>query len=309
RSASSADPSVLQLDHDLSTPRTDELSLGVEGALGDSWSIGLAFIRRQARGLLQDADLNHFTCLDAKEAIGIDPAALCPDINGVPDPDRIGAVPGGFPFPNGVEDLYTASALFNQVLRVENSNDSDYSAWELTLVRAQRANWQMKAGYTLSRARGQAATELSIVADDPSTAGAEYGYLDYDQRHRVKVQAVASLPRRLVLSGAVRWESGAPYSVFEIVSGDFDSSGNSLTRTLYPTGRRNDQRNESAWKLDARVEKGFRIGRVSAAGFLLAENLLNDDTLQLRTVSESGEILNGRRDFGRRFEIGALFGF
>ena len=88
-----------------------------------------------------------------------------------------------------------------------------------------------------------------------------------------------------------------------------DNETNTQTRTIRPTGGLNDQRNDAVLRLDGRIEKSFTIGRASAGAFLLAENLLNDDDLVIESASPNATTLIGTRDFGRRFEIGALFAF
>ncbi|HET9481882.1 MAG TPA: hypothetical protein VFP98_09015, partial [Candidatus Polarisedimenticolia bacterium] len=81
--------------------------------------------------------------------------------------------------------------------------------------------------------------------------------------------------------------------------------------------QRNDQRNAGFWKIDARIEKSFSIGKVEASGFFSIENLLNDDWLTIGALDLAA--LNGvslrnyqgvpLRDIGRRFELGASFNF
>jgi len=111
-----------------------------------------------------------------------------------------------------------------------------------------------------------------------------------------------------VLAGILTWATGTPYSIFETTA-DLDSAANAQARTILPTGGLNDQRNDAAWRLDGRLEKSFTMGRVSAGGFLLVENMLNDDDLVIESAAPGAVALIGERDFGRRFEIGALFTF
>jgi hypothetical protein len=301
-------PSISQVDHELKTPHTDEWSLGFERELGAAWSVGLTFVNRSAEDLLYDRDVNHYTCAQAGGAIGIDPNAICGD-GGELDPDEFGSVvfvgPGFLAIPNGLEDLYAANPAFNQVHSVTNTSASDYTAWELEFVRALHRGWQLQMSYTLSRARGEIAT---IVDGDPSLSGAETASLDFDQRHAFKLQAAVRLPRGVVLGGIVSWVSGTPYSIFETTA-DLDSEANAQTRTILPTGGLNDQRNNSALRLDGRLEKSFAMGGVTAGGFLLVENLLNDDDLVIESAAPGAATLIAERDFGRRFEIGALFSF
>ncbi len=106
------------------------------------------------------------------------------------------------------------------------------------------------------------------------------------------------------------WESGTPFSVTRRLN-DLDSTGNSSFRAFYPTGARNDQRNETFWKIDGRVEKSFIMGRVQGAAYLIAENLLDQDRLVIfsNNVEPVGGRLTAVRAFGRSFELGCSFSF
>src|SRR5262249_19479350 len=150
-----------------------------------------------------------------------------------------------------------------------NVDSADYSAYELTLGHRLFHGWEMRASYTWSKAEGQAEDFLSISGDDPSSFSAEQGFLSFDQRHRLKFQAVTYLPHRLVLGGLISWASGTPYSVIHTVPDDLDKVGSVVVRHLYPTGQRNDQRNGSIWRFDARIEKTFSFGKWDAGGFLI----------------------------------------
>ncbi len=84
--------SVNQVARNLSTPYTDEWTLGVERELAGEWSAGFTWIDRKARDLLQDSDVNHYTCAQSGKVIGIDPLAICGDM-GLLNTDQWGAVP------------------------------------------------------------------------------------------------------------------------------------------------------------------------------------------------------------------------
>jgi hypothetical protein len=292
----------------------------------------VTFIKRRGEDLLQDTDFNHVTC-PQHELLGINPYSVCGDgtrlevdrfgdIGGRSGTTSSGAITGGdFGFnaagvggvklPNGAPDLYTVNPNFNEVLRVGNYNSYEYEAWEVKLVKRLHRNWQMQASYTFSEAFGQAETFLSGLGNDPQTVDDEEGYLTYDQRHVLKFQAVTRLPRGISVGTVVQWASGTPWSVIQALS-EYDSTGNIIVRTFYPSSQRNDQRNEGAWDVDGRLEKTFTIGKVQASGFLNVDNLLNSDHLTLLDFNElalDGVPLNGYRDFGRRFELGATFKF
>jgi hypothetical protein len=318
KSASTSKPSSFAVARDLATPYQDERTIAVEREVAPEWSVKVAAVHRGWWDLLQDVDVNHITCPDFRKVFGIDPHAVCP-LQGRLWLDMFGGVWGGRPGqgpgaqrstattspPNGAVDLYTMNQRFNQIYKIGNYNGSSYKALEVVANRRLHRGWQMQASYTLSRARGDAETFLSSLGDDPGYVEDEAGYLDYDQRHVVKLFAATHLARRVILGGIVEWSSGTPYSVVRELQ-DADDLFNVNTRTIYVTQQRNDQRNGGSWDLKARVEKGFTLGLASAEAYLSVENLLDDDDLILSAyrITTAGGASEQRRRFGRRMELG-----
>ncbi len=333
-SLAASNTSITQTARGMKTPHTDELTLGFEREIAPEWSAGLTYIRRQGWDLLQDNDINHVTCPQLK-LLGINPYAVCGgdgglvldrfgDVGGVigyiatnatqgagnavaGTPGFNAANAGGRLIANGSPDLYNVNPLFNQILRIDNANSYDYDAIEVKIVRRLHRNWQMQASYTWSEAFGQAEAYVSRLGNDPETQDDEEGYLSYDQRHVVKFQAVTRLPHEISVGSIVQWASGTPYSRTASHS-EFDSIGNTIVRTFYPSQQRNDSRNEGAWRIDGRVDKQFVMGKTQASAYLSVENMLNEDNLILLGTSAAGYIY-GYREFGRRFELGATIRF
>jgi hypothetical protein len=323
--------SITQIDRNLRTPYTDEVTFGFERELAPEWSVGLTWISRRGVDLLQDMDVNHVTCAQYGQ-LGVDPSVICGDGDRL-ETDRFGDVAGrlgtvtgglaggnfgfnaagsgGANLPNGAPDLYTVNNGFNQVLRIGNFNSSRFESWELRLTRRLKRNWQMQASYAWSEAYGQAEAFQAAVGNDPETVDDEEGYLAFDQRHVLKFQAVARLKHEITAGAVLQWASGIPFSITRTVV-DLDSTGNTIFRSLFPTGQRNDQRNEGQWRVDAHLEKAFTIRRVQASGFLNVQNLLNSDDLVIAEhdlTALDGIGLQANRNFGRRFELGASFNF
>jgi outer membrane receptor protein involved in Fe transport len=231
---------------------------------------------------------------------------------------------------NGAPDLFIENFYFNRIFRLGNFNEQTYRGWEIEFVRRLKRKWQMEASYTYSVSQGDAESFLSEIGDDPGLAEFEPGYLNYDQRHVIKFNAVAFLPGDWRLGGTITWASGLPFSgvVYysdsddvgfvqnRILFGQLGAKGYGVTRQY-----RNIHRNEATYILNTRVMKSFVIGKASASAFLEVYNLLNSDYLRVDQLDQvpaqviygaSGPPtiippvinLTGERDFGRRFQIG-----
>jgi hypothetical protein len=217
-------------------------------------------------------------------------------------------------------DLYINNYMFNQILRIGNFNYQQYHAYEVTLTRRLSRKWQMDANYTFSKATGQAEAFTSESGDDPSLTELKNGYLDYDQRHVVKFHAISYLPGDWQVGGGITWSSGLPFSfVNRFQSGD--DVGFTQTRRLYGyrdqnigyfiAEDRNIHRNKPVYSLDARTEKRFVIGRITAGAFFEVFNILNTDNLRVAEIDNRVRTLQSleTRDFGRRFQFGIHMDF
>jgi len=297
---------IPQTDRNLSTPHTDEWTIGIERELAPEWALAVTWIDRKSRDLLQDKDVNHITCDGFGETLGVNPYLVCGD-GGQIELDKFGTVNVR---PNGAPDLYNLNPYYNQILRVGNFNASRYRAFETTLRKRLHHNWQMLAAYTWSEAEGDAESFSSSQGNDPAVSDKVSGFLDYDQRHVLKLQTVAHLPHEILVGTSVLWASGLPYTFIANVE-DFDDQGLLTPQRIFSiTGKKNDQRNESQLTVDARVEKRFNLARLRMSGFISAENLLNRNELVLRQVDRDQRgIVEGDRRFGRRFEMGATILF
>jgi outer membrane receptor protein involved in Fe transport len=326
---SSSPPSVNQVDRNLATPHCDEWIAGFEREVAPETALSVRFVHRRYDDQLQDVDVNHETRIDPLTGALADRiGAMLDAVVQTPDGHL---VEESIPSPDGRPDLFTRNPYFNQVLRVGNSNTSEYRAFEVELRRRLARRWQMQASYTYSRAVGSAEDFQSRLGNDPSTVESEFGYLDFDQRHVVKTNAAFFLPGDWQLGVAAQWASGLPYSV---VSRFFahDSAGYQQFRTRYGYTfvneqgllafqglSRNSARNGSTLGLDLSGRKNFVMGRTIAAVSLEVFNVLNQDELRVHsyepsrttTVDASGAVvvpgaaqLDAERPFGRRFQVG-----
>jgi len=318
-------PSTTQVDRGLRTPFSDELTVGFQREIAPELALSVSYISRRFRDQLQDIDVNH--------TLRFDPVTGQPlDLFG-----QVQIATGGTraPVPDGRPDLYILNPFFNQVLRIGNFNAARYSAIETQLTRRLSRRWQMQGSYTYSRAVGSAEDFESRLGNDPSTIESEFGYLEYDQRHVVKVNAMAFLPRDWQVGSSMTWASGLPYS---IISRFFalDNDGYQQFRTRYGYTvadpvvgpkfvqlRRNSQRNAATLDVNVSLKRSFVIGRTASAASLEIFNLLNRDDLHIFTYEPNkgsftsidlaqslGPLqIDGERRFGRRFQFGLQFAF
>jgi hypothetical protein len=325
---SASPPTVTQVNRNLKTPYCDEWILGFEREIAPETALSVRAVQRRYRDQLQDIDVNHETRLDPVTHELSDRFGQSTNIGTADDPNLV-TVPDGKP------DLFVRNPFFNQVLRVGNTNTSSYGAFEVELRRRLARRWQMQGSYTYSRAQGAAEDFQSRLGNDPSTVESEYGYLDFDQRHVVKLNAGFYLPGDWQIGFATQWASGLPYS---IVSRFFalDNVGYQQFRTRYgfteavdgklefQTVARNSERNDSTLNIDTSARKNFVWGRTTWAVSLEVFNLLNSDDLRVYSYEPSrtngfdaGSAtliatplqLDAERRFGRRFQIGFQFSF
>jgi hypothetical protein len=325
-------PTIRVIDRGLRTPYVNEYSFGITREILSETSLNLTYIHRDFNDQFQDIDANHFAedkgdnevpCVRVA-GTGIfvpqgKPDGLFDDCAGA---SIIVGAEGGFggkPIrgegPDGIPDLKLRNPYFNQVFLVGNFNQEQYRAYKLELVRRMHHNWEMEASYVWSKALGQAEDFAQEAGNDPTTIQDEKGYVGYDQRHVIKINARTIVPVIGVTLGTIiGWESGQPYSINEVAASvdrrvAFGSleQGYTQIRTTYPSFRRNDHRNDSYFDVNLSAQKEFRIKDVNVTGIFEIANLLNDDSRFIGGV-RNGQVDSIRR-FGRYYEFTAKVNF
>jgi len=331
-------PTITQVDRALQTPFSDEFTMGFEREIASEVRLGIRYIQRNYRDQLQDVDVNHHTLPDPVHGGLLDQLGLILH-------DELGTAPD-LPIPDGKPDLYLDNPFFNQVLRVGNDNEARYRAIEVQGAKRLSRRWGMDASYVYSRATGDAEDFQSRQGNDPSTIEPVGGYLDYDQRHVVKLNGVFYMPHDWQAGVSATWSSGLPYSIvsrfFAYDSGEYlqlrtrygylQRQGEGWTFQEEP---RNSRRNDAVTNIDLRLKKSFVLGRTTGAMFLEVFNVLNSDDLTIHsyepgrgaqpqgtaidpsagtsdalTTAATGVVqLDAERRFGRRLQIGFQFGF
>lgn len=313
-----APPDASQIDRGLQTPYSDEFTMGFERELAPEVSLKITYIQKQFRAQLQDRDINHTV------RFGADGKMI--DAFGTLSANESASAPST-PAKDGRPDLFVEDFFFNQIFRLGNYNHARYKGIEIEVTKRLSRKWQLEASYTYARAIGNAEDFQSTLGDDPSSIPQQFGYLNYDQRHSVKLNAITYLPGDWQLGGVLSWQSGYPYSVIDRVF-SLDSFEYPQQRTLFgqvlrnPSGdpvfdpvQRNSRRNPSQYNIDVRAQRAFVLGKFNSKLFITVENLLNTDDLRISEYDPASPDRGGslqvvsERRFGRRFELGFQFEF
>lgn len=341
------------VDRNLRTPYQDELALSFEHTVWTESTVKLTFIRRAFRDQLQDVDINHAGG-DRGRCVGypqlghatvlasygegmdlLDPygGGLYTDTDPGPGDGRIDDCGGQvrqvtelghtwpptiitFQAPDGMEDLYAMNPGWGEVLLIGNFNSADYTAFVIEFLRRRYRNWEMQASYTWSDAQGDGEDFDQNLGNERNLREDEQGYLDYDQRHVLRVNAATTMNSGWTLGGTFRWESGLPYSILRStlthfsVPPEYQNVGDADVkfRFRYPTAQRNDQRNPAFWNVDLMVAKDFALGKsfhLQASAEIF--NLFNDSTVVLDNRIDNTN--SGVARFGRRYQLGLRLAF
>ncbi len=324
--------SVQVVDRNLRTPYSDEMTFSFERELWAETAMKLTYIRRKFVDWPQDVDTNHDSADYGACKLQVDAKAPFPgwitmdyDDSGRPigdgKPDdcdgrlvwpfvpKTGSEPTPFDFggalhwPDGYLDTYTHNIGWSSIYMVTSDNTGSYGGWVLEVTRRQYRNWQMNASYTFSRAIGDAEDWNSFLGDDRTTRDNERGYMSYDVRHSLKVNATTITPWGFRLGTAVSWESGLPYSILEQKLAQ-DSAPPGLinlqppeprARLRYPTGQRNDRRNSPCWNFDVKLDKEMNLDKgINLQMAVDIFNLMNDRKYVIYdTFYKTGYQLNG----------------
>ncbi len=355
--ASGVNPAITisVVDRNYKTPYNDEMTASIEREIWAETALKFTYVYRQFKNQPQDIDLNHYAADYGRCKTQLVADAPLPgwmevmyDLRGRPigdgllddcdgqlemeptNPDDPGTdspfndLQTGFVHrPDDYLDTYTHNLGWSSIYLIGNYNDAEYNAYQLELTRRQYRNWQMNASYTYSKAIGDAEDWNSALGDDRTTREDERGYLSYDVRHALKVNATTITPWGFRMGTAVSWQSGLPYSILVQASSQDTAPPSLLSlgqpepryRQKYVTHQRNDQRNRPYWNFDVKLDKEMNLGKgMNLQVAVDIFNLLNDRTYVIwNPFTEQGIQLNGQneayRRAGRQYQLSAKLSF
>ncbi len=273
-------------DGKLKAPYVDEMTVGLERQLFEDFSIGLRYIRKWDRNLIEDVDASQLdmdALLNDGELVWTnwEPITTIDPYNG----EEI-------TFYNCIDpskplDLYTINPP---------GAERDYDGIEFTLRKRFSKGWQLNVSYVYQKSRGLIPTAdsqpggeangilgTSDLYENPNVHINALGRFPRERRHMLKVQGMMRGPWGVNLSGYFSALSGRRYARM-VSSADLGiSMYDEEIIFAEPLG---SQGYDPLFNLDLRAEKQFDIGQFTLKAFCDVFNVFNDNTvISVRTIS------------------------
>jgi hypothetical protein len=264
------DGSLAGIDAGLRPPRTRELVAGVEASPGKGWVLGLTGFDRRETDLVESVD------------VGVPAADYV--VRYLPDPGGDVAGPQDDQLLPVFDRKPESFGLDRYVLTNPPGLTGLHQGVELRVEKALGARFGLFAGATASRTevrggnRGFRVTEndqgvVGELFDDPNADTYSLGRGFFDRAYTIKVAAVWRAPHGFRLGLVARYQDGQPFGRLvvvpdlaqgpEAIPATPRGQGFGRAATTDPEGRpltADGHRFSYTLTVDARVEKGFRIG-------------------------------------------------
>ncbi len=255
-------------DHDAKAPYTDEFVIGFEKEIFEDWSVGIRYIRKWDRNLLEDAN---------SEALDMDKLMN----EGILEWTNFAPVTVTDTFDNSTVTFWDKLSSIPFKGYTINPPDAkrDYDSIEITLNKRYSHGWQMKASYVYQNSRGLIGTDFGDswggtgYYDSPNSHINAIGRFPLERRHQFKFQSTVKGPFGLNLGTYFRYLSGGRYTR-TINNNDLGLSLFQGSTTIY-----GEERGSRAYPavaiLDLKLEKRFNIGNFTLVLFGDCFNVLN----------------------------------
>jgi len=273
-------------DGKLKAPCVDELTVGVERELFENWSVGLRYIRKRDRNLIEDVDVNQLD-IDALLNNGELVWTNWEPVTAI-DPN------------NGQE--VTFYNWINPYLPVEKYTinppgaERDYDGVEFKLRKRYSKGWQLHLTYVYQKSRGLIPTADSLsgqesngmrgtstLYEDPNAHYNAVGRFPRERRHMLKLQGIVKGPWGINLSGYLSVMSGRRYTR-RVSSGALGL--NLYTDVVVFAEPLGTHGYDTLKNLDLRVEKEFHVRGINLKAFCDVFNVFNDNPVTVvRTIS------------------------
>jgi hypothetical protein len=262
-------PDYMYYSPDLKAPYMHEFIVGVEHELIRDFKLGLQFIYKENKNIVEDVDKYN----------GYDPDHI-DEATGLPSWIPYNFTDPGWDGEWGTEDDHPMTvyglASYAPTRTYEGVNPPEakrtYTALVLSFDKRMSNRWQLNGSLVFSAFRGNtdpgySATEgESTMFDNPNVMINSYGRMSFDRPFQLKVVGSVILPYDIIFTAYLQARSGSPW-------------GRDISRVYFPdtidtqdsyvgvSAEKNGSRRDAPYTmLDIRVEKSFAIGDVGKLG-------------------------------------------
>jgi len=293
-------------DYGFKAPYVDEFIVGLEREIFEDASLGVRYIKKWDRNLIEDANANN---IDIDKLLS----------SGEYDWINYTPVTAVDPYDGSTVTFWEQLATYPAELYMVNPPDAkrDYDGVEVTFDKRYSHGWQLKASYVWQNSRGLIGTDFGNswsgtgYYDNPNSHINAIGRFPYERRHQVKLQGTVKGPFGINFGTYFRYLSGRRYTR-QIRSSDLGLSLYQGNETIYA-----EERGSSGYPglvmWDVKLEKEFRIVGTSFSVFCDVFSVFNyNKETDVYTISSNSSIDYGKIEAiqdPRIFRIGARFEF
>jgi len=293
-------------DYDFKTPYVDEFIVGIEREIFEDASLGVRYIRKWDRNLIEDANANN---------IDIDKLLSTGEYDWI----NYTQVTATDPYDDSTVTFWNQLATYPSEYYMINPPDAkrDYDGVEVTFDKRYSHGWQLKVSYVYAHSRGLIGTDFNDswsgtgYYENPNAHTYAIGRFPLERRDQVKLEGMVKGPFGINLGTYFRYLSGNRYTR-RIRSTDLGLSLYQGSQTIYA-----EERGSSGYPglyiWDVKLEKEFRIAGTSFAVFCDVFSVFNSSKeTSIYTISSNSSIDYQKIqaiENPRIFRIGARFEF
>lgn len=257
------DPEWKYYIDDLKAPYMHEFILGVDHELVRDFRLGLQFIYKENKNIVEDVDKNNGYDPNHVDEATDDPTWLPYEFTDPGWDGEWGTADDQEMTVYGLAD-YAPTKTYHGVNPPEAKRT--YTAVVLTFDKRMSGGWQLQGSLMYSAFRGNAdpgysATEgESAMFDNPSRMINSYGPTSFDRPLQIKLMGTVILPLDIIFTGYFQARSGSPWRrTIERVY--FPGTIDTQESYVWVAAEKNGSRRDPPYTmLDIRVEKSFTIG-------------------------------------------------
>lgn len=201
-------PGMTEVSSNLKSPYADELSVGLEYEIINNLSVGVNFLSKLEKNLIDDVERGHLDWAHYEQTgeliwTGYHPVYGIDPFSG----DQV-------VFYEMDDDFGDYHFVFQNVPGIARK----YRGLEFKVIKRMADRWSLNASYVWSRGVGilnttrNQSTGFSGFYDDPNVMINAYGKLEHQREHLFRIQAVYMGPWGINLSGYYQFGSGEPYT-------------------------------------------------------------------------------------------------